>query len=453
MKKPGRRQVTWTLVLLGLVALVVWALMPKPVEVDLATVDRGPLAVTVEEEGETRVRDRFVVSSPVAGRVLRIDLEPGDRVEAGQTVAVMEPAGPALLDVRSRAEAQAGAEAARAAQEGAEAELEQAEAARDLALSELRRTRRLAEEDIVSQERLEQAETEARQAGDAVRAARAAVATARQELAAARARLAPAGGGAAGDEPVTVESPVAGLVLRRLRESEAVVPAGEALLEVADPGDLEIVTDLLSRDAVRVDVGDPVRIEQWGGEEVLHGVVSRVEPAGFTKISALGVEEQRVNVVIDFADPQTAFAELGDAYRVELGIVVWQADDVLRVPTSALFRRPPGMEEEAAVVEGGETASGDAGAGPTGAEAAEAEGDDAEEVFRAAPAEDAPGPRSGEPRAVFVLENGRAVLRPVTVGRRTALQAQVLAGLQPGDQVVVYPSDILTDGTQVVRRE
>jgi HlyD family secretion protein len=335
-------------------------------------------------------------------------------VEAGRTVALIEPAAPALLDVRSRGEAEAAARAARAAVAGAQARLQQAEAERDQAAADLRRIERLAAEEIVSQERLEQSRTAARSAGEAVAAGRAGVATARGELAAAEARLFE-GGARDGGEPVVVTSPADGVVLRRLRESESVVPAGEPLLEVADPDDLEIVSDLLSSDAVRVDAGDPVRIEQWGGDAVLEGTVRRVEPAGFTKISALGVEEQRVNVIVDFADPRAAWRQLGDGYRVELGIVVWQEDDVVQVPTSALFRRPGGGE---------------------GAEASAA------------------GDRvAGEPWAVFVVEDGTARLREVTIGRKTGLRAQVLAGLEPGETVVVHPSDAVEEGTEVAARE
>ncbi len=409
MKKPSRRQVIWGGVLLAVLVLVVLALRPQPVEVDVAPVERGPLAVTVDEEGETRVRDRFVVSAPLAGRVLRIDLEPGDAVAAGRTVALIEPAAPALLDVRSRGEAEAAARAVRAAVAGAQARLQQAEAERDQAAADLRRIERLAAEEIVSQERLEQARTAARTAGEAVSAGRAGVATARGELAAAEARLLE-GGARDGGEPVEVTSPADGVVLRRLRESESVVPAGEPLLEVADPDDLEIVSDLLSSDAVRVEAGDPVRIEQWGGDAVLEGTVRRVEPAGFTKISALGVEEQRVNVIVDFADPRAAWRQLGDGYRVELGIVVWQEEDVVQVPTSALFRRPGGGED------------------------LDAAGD-------------------GEPWAVFVVEDGTARRRDVTIGRKTGLRAQVLSGLEPGETVIVHPSDAVEEGTKVAERE
>jgi len=427
MKKPSRRQVIWGLVLLVVVALVVLALRPKPVEVDVATVGRGPLAVTVDEEGETRVHRRFMVSTPLAGRVQRIDLEPGDPVAAGATVAVIEPAAPALLDARSRAEAEAQAKAARASLVRAQAQLQQAEAQRDFAEADAARMRRLRESRVVSREQLESAETEARSLGEAAKAARAAVAAARQDLAAAEARLMHGSPGGAAAEPVEVTAPIDGVVLRRLHESESVVPAGEPLLEMADPAQLEIVSDLLSSDAVRVDPGDPVRIEQWGGDAVLDGRVRRVEPYGFTKISALGVEEQRVNVIVDFADPRAAWDQLGDGYRVELAIIIWQQDDVVQVPTSALFRRP----EKAAAMDSGADGMADEGSGGDSA------GSDP----------------AGEPWAVYLVSDGRATRRDVTIGRKTGLHAQVLAGLEPGDEVIVHPSDAVSEGTEVAERE
>lgn len=413
MKMPSRRQWIWGALALVVVALVAWALMPRPREADFAVVERGTLEVTVDEEGETRVHDRFVVSAPLAGRVLRIELEPGDAVNAGDVVATLEPTAPALLDARTRAELEALVEAARASLSRAAAELTRAEAERDYAVTERERIRRLAQAEVVSRDRLDAAETRARSAEEAVRAARAAVGAARQDLAAARARLLQAKtarSDADGDgEPIVVEAPVDGVVLRRLHESESVVAAGEPLLELADPANLEVVSDLLSTDAVKVAAGDPVRLEQWGGEAPIQARVRRVEPYGFTKISALGVEEQRVNVVMDFVDPRAAWQKLGDGYRVEVRIVVWRGDDVLKVPTSALFRRPSGLQAD-------------------------------------------DGAAEGEPWAVFVVVDGKLELRAVRVGRKNGLEAQVLRGLEEGDTVVVHPADELADGTKVVER-
>jgi HlyD family secretion protein len=387
------------LAIAGFVAfLLVMALWPESVPVDLAPVEQGSLLVTVEEEGETRVRDRFVVSAPVAGQVLRIALEPGDQVVEGETVlATFLPAAPVLLDARSRAEAEAAVAAARATLGGARAEEKRAEAALTLARSELGRHRELFEQTIVSQQALDGAQTEARAAEEAFKAAEFSMASAEHQLEMARARLLQATGGAGAGQPIEIRSPIDGVVFKRYRWSEGVVPAGEPLLELGDPRQLEIVSDLLSTDAVRVTRGDPVLIEQWGGDETLRGTVRLVEPSGFMKISALGVEEQRVNVIVDFEDPVEAWEKLGDGYRVEVRVVVWKGEDVLKVPTSSLFRK-------------------------------------------------------GEGWAVFARDAGRARLVPIEVGRRNGLEAQVLAGLEAGQEVVVHPADTLVDGSRVAPR-
>ena len=387
------------LAVLAFVALLlVMALWPATVPVDLAPVERGPLLVTVEEEGETRVRDRFLVSAPVAGQVLRIALEPGDPVREDHTVlATFLPAAPVLLDARTRAEAEAAVAAARATLGGTSAEQKRAEAALVLARSELERHRELFEEKIVSQQTLDAAETEARAAEEAFRAAEFSMASAEHQLEMAQARLLQAAGGAGAGQPIEIQSPIDGVVFKRYRWSEAVVPAGEPLLELGDPQQLEIVSDLLSTDAVRVDPGDPVLIEQWGGDVTLQGTVRLVEPSGFMKISALGVEEQRVNVIVDFEDPVQAWEKLGDGYRVEVRVVIWQGEDVVKVPTSSLFRK-------------------------------------------------------GEDWAVFALDSGRARLVRVELGRRNGLEAQVVSGLEAGQEVVVHPSDTLEDGARVVAR-
>jgi HlyD family secretion protein len=377
-----------------LLALGFW---PSSSPVDAAEVSRGLLRVTVDEEGETRVRDRFVVSAPVAGRVQRIELEPGDRVERGRTVvATFLPAPPTLLDTRSRAEAQAGVAAARAAAGAASAEKERAQAALALARSEGRRHEDLARQQIVSAQILEERRAAARSAEEALRAAEFSLAAAEHQLAMARARLLQAGGGPA-VPVIAIRSPIDGVVLKRHRESEAVVPAGEPLVDLGDPLRLEIVSDLLSTDAVKVRAGDRVLVEQWGGEAALRGRLRRVEPSGFMKVSALGVEEQRVNVLVDFEDPAEAWQALGDGYRVEVRIVVFEQEGVLKAPTSSLFRR-------------------------------------------------------GESWAVFTVEGGRARLRTVKIGRRNGLEAQVLEGLREGEQVIVHPSEALADGGRVTAR-
>jgi HlyD family secretion protein len=318
------------LVLAVVAGLTTVALWPETVPVDVATVRRGPLLLTIDEEGETRIRDRFVVSSPVTGRVERIELEPGDVVKAGQVVARVRPEAAPLLDARTRAEIQAAAESAKATVGRARAEEQRARNALAHAEREQRRTSDLAESGLVTRQEVDAREAEVRVAADAAQAAAYAVQVATSEVRRAEARLAPSRVESLG-RPVAVVAPVAGTVLRRLRESESVVPAGEPLVEIGDPTKLEIVSDLLSTDAVRVTPGARVLVEQWGGDRALEARVRRIEPAGFTKVSALGVEEQRVNVVCDVVHPAAAWAALGDAYRVEVRIVQWEAENVLTV--------------------------------------------------------------------------------------------------------------------------
>ena len=336
------RIVKW-LAVAGVAVAVGLLLRPAPIPVDVSVVERGALRVTIDEEGETRVHDRFIVSAPLAGRVLRIELEPGDRVVAGETVlATFQPRDPMLLDARTRAEAEARVRAARAALGQAHAERERSGVESDLAESELARQRLLATDGIVSEERLEAAELVARAGVETLRAAEFALRTAEFQLEVAQASLYQVEGGSRagtdGGGPIVLRAPIDGVVLRRLRESEAIVPAGDPLLEIADPANLEIVSDLLSVDAVKITRGDDVLIDQWGGDHVLLGRVRLVEPSGFMKISALGVEEQRVNVIIDFVDVREAWAALGDGYRVEVRVIIWDAESVLKTPTSSLFR-------------------------------------------------------------------------------------------------------------------
>jgi HlyD family secretion protein len=388
-----RRLVTLAVVV-ALVALLVWAFQPAAVQVEMATVSRGPLQVTLDEEGETRVRDRFVVSAPVAGRVLRIDLEPGDAVQANRTVlATFQPAAPALLDARTRAELTARAQAAEAAIEQARAAAEQARAELAEADRNLRRMRALVEGGATSPRDLELAETAAKTRREAVDAAAAAVRAAEAERRAVRAQLVqadrPSGGPA-----IRLQSPIDGVVLRRIHESEAIVAPGEPLLEVGDVSKLEIVADYLSADAVRIRAGQRVVVERWGGGEALGGRVRLVEPSGFTKVSALGVEEQRVNVIVDLDAPAEALSALGDRYRVEVRVVVSAAEDVLRVPVGALVRR-------------------------------------------------------GDAWSVFAVEDGRAVARAITIGARNDAFAEVRSGLAEGAQVVAFPSDRVGDGLAV----
>jgi HlyD family secretion protein len=344
------------------------------------------------------VRDRFIVSAPVAGRVLRIELEPGDRVSRGQVVARVRAEAPPLLDERTRAEAEAGVESARAALGRARAEEQRTKATLAQAQRDLARTRDLVAGGAVAKQEAEIHEADVRVAEETVNAAAFAVRAAMSELQRASARLAPSTLEAPTGRVVSVTAPVEGVVLKRLRESETVVPAGEPLMELGDPGGLEIVADLLSTDAVRVKVGARAFVEQWGGDKRLEARVRRIEPAGFMKVSALGVEEQRVNVVLDFVESSPgARAALGDGYRVEVGVVIWESQNVLKVPTSALFRHDGQW-------------------------------------------------------AVYRFESGRARRTLVELGHQTGQYAEVLAGLGEDARVILHPGDTLVDGARVRER-
>lgn len=381
------------LVVAGLVAVAVW---PKTVPVETAAASRGPLMVTVDEEGRTRVRDRFVVAAPVAGRVLRIELEPGDAVHAGDVVAQIRPEAPTLLDARSRAEAEAALASAQATAGRTRAEEQRARAALAQAERELTRVRNLVAESLATAQQLDAREADAKTAQEQVNAATFAARAAEAEVVRARARLSPAPPDRSG-RIVPVTAPVDGVVLKRLRESETVVPAGDPLLEIGNPRQLEIVVDLLSLDAVRVKPGDRALVDQWGGDRTLDARVLRVEPSGFTKISALGVEEQRVNVILEFTDASEAWKALGDGYRVEPRIVIWESQDVLKVPTGALVR-------------------------------------------------------AGEQWAVYVVTNGRARRVPVTVGHQNGQEAEVTSGIDAGTVVILHPGDMIADDVRVEQR-
>ena len=377
---------------IGTAAIVALAMWPEAIGVDTATVTRGPLVVTVDAEGRSRVRDRFVVSAPVGGRVLRIDLEPGDRVERGDIVARVDAGAAPLLDVRSRSEAEAAVEAARAAVGAARAERERASAALAHAGQELERSRRMTAAGALAAQDRDARQAEERIARETLAVASYALDAAAAELLRAEARLVPRA--AASRSAVAVRAPAAGVILRRLHESEAVVPAGSSLVEIGEPARIEIVSDLLSADATRVKAGARALVDQGAGTAPLEAVVRRIEPSGFTKVSALGVEEQRVNVILDLVESGEDDVVLGDAYRVDVRIVVWEADDVVQVPTSALVRHDARW-------------------------------------------------------AVYEVRDGRARLTPVEIGRQTGRDAEVAAGLREGTTVVAHPPDSLADGARV----
>ena len=381
-----------------MLALLVWAFLPAPVEVDVARVVQGDLVVTIDHEGKTRVKERYVVSSPLAGRLLRVELKPGDEVVAAETLlAVIEPADPDLLDARALALAEARVEAAKAAQEQAKTQVDRAKVALAHETSELDRVRGLRERQTATQREYETALYRQQTATADLHSAEFALRIANFELEQAEAALIHSRPQSLGHvEPFRFEipAPINGVVLRVLQESATVVQPGTPLLEVGDLRDLECEVDVLSTDAVKVKPGQRVILDYWGGTHPLEGRVRVREPAAFLKVSALGVEEQRVNIIIDLIDPPSERPTLGDGYRVEARIVVWEGHDILKVPAGALFRR-------------------------------------------------------GDDWAVFVIENGRAVLRRVQVGRSDGLEMQVIDGLNEQDQVILHPTDRVEAGVRV----
>jgi HlyD family secretion protein len=400
MGATARRAILWSVVGAALVAGLVYAFWPRPVAVDLAEVRRGPLVVTVGDEGETRVRDVFVLSAPVAGHIRRIESEVGDRAVANETVlAELEPIDPEFLDPRSQAQAEAALHTAESARILAEAELAEAAAQLEFAGAERDRARELHRGKTISQRERDDAERAHKAARAVSERAHAALQMRSSELDRARAELVspeetqPRGM----RERIALRAPVTGRVLRIPNDSERVVRPGEALLEIGDPHDLEIVVDLLSSDAVKVREGQRVIIEGWGGATPLAGRVRRVEPFGFTKISALGIEEQRVNVIIDFTSPPEEWTALGHGYQVDVRIVLWEEDAVLKLPLTALFR-------------------------------------------------------DGDGWAVFADEAGRARERTVQIGQRTGLEAQIVDGLSEGSRVVLHPGERVAEGVRIQPR-
>ena len=388
---------------IGLIALAIallvalaWGFRPRPVPVEVAAVERGPLRIMVEEEGQTRVKDRYVISAPVAGYLQRIELDVGDNVSEGQTLALLEPLRPEVLDPRSQARAEAQVAAAEAALKGADEAVTAARAEARYARSEYTRTQKLRADALISQDALEQAENHNRQASAALRSAEFAVDVARFELEAARTSLSYSltENGETGLPAVKLRAPVDSRVLRIDHESEGVVSTAQDLLEIGDPAALEVAVDVLSADAVRIQPESRVIFRRWGGDQTLEGVVRTIEPVGFTKISALGVEEQRVWVIADLTSPRDMWLTLGDGYRVEANFILWEAGDVLQLPANALFRHADGW-------------------------------------------------------AVFSVENGRARRREIETGQRNGLVAEVLGGLDAGARVILHPDDRIEDGIRV----
>ena len=378
-----------------LVVLIVIGLWPKPIPVEIGTVKRTHLVVTVDEEGMTRVKNRYVVSSPVAGQLRRIDWKAGAVVEAGKTVlAVMETSGADFLDARSQAQAEARVRAAEASRAAATAQRERARATAKMFADDLARLQQLYKEKGLSTQEFDAAQLRATTAAQDERAAEFGAQVAEFELQQARAVLTRGtAGNTAGAEPLVITSPINGRILKVYQESARVVPSGFPLLEIGDPTDLEARIEVLSRDGVAVRPGARVILEQWGGPEPLTARVRLVEPSAFTKISALGVEEQRVYVIADFTDPVERRSTLGDNFRVEARIVTWEGD-VLAAPAGALFQR-------------------------------------------------------GSAWRTFVADGGRAEIREVKIGHSNGIETEILDGLRENDRIVVYPGDKVVAGTRI----
>ncbi|MEO0018142.1 MAG: hypothetical protein RLZZ522_1425 [Verrucomicrobiota bacterium] len=399
-RRPGtrhllRKSIT-VVVVVAFLALIVWGFWPKPVVVETAPVARAPLTVRVAEEGKTRIRNRYVVAATVAGKMRRVPLKPGDEVKAGETLlTTIEPAAAPLLDDRAREQAEAAVSMLEAAGHQAAESLAAARAALKLAEADRDRVRSVKRSGTVSETERDRAEGEASIKAAEVRALEFAIQVNEFRLAQARAALVQSKTAGPG-ELVPVKSPVSGRVLKVMQESESIVTPGFPILEVGDPADLEIEAEILSRDAVTIQPGDSVEIEQWGGEAPLKARVRRIEPAGFTKISALGVEEQRVIVLCDLLDPAAAGGRLGDRFRVEVRVAIWHHDDVLVAPSGALFRE-------------------------------------------------------GNVWKTFIFRHGRALAQTVTAGHSDGHLTEILAGLAIGDELLLHPPDNVKDGTPVTK--
>ena len=377
-------------------AVLAWAVLPRPIPVETAVVTKGRFVATVDEDGKTRIRERYIVAAPLSGRLVRVRLKAGDQVAADDLIAAIAPSPAPLLDPRSRREAEERLGAAEATIERTRAAIERAHAQSDQASNDLSRIRTLAERGAATVQALERAELAMRIADRDLRAAEFLNHAAEHELAQANAMLAQYGDGSKGlRETWNVIAPVSGLILKVDQESETIVQAGTPILEIGDPIDLEIVVDVLSTDAVAIRPGADVVIDNWGGQGTLEGRVRRVEPAAFTKISTLGVEEQRVNVLVDVTSPAERWRGLGGAYQVDMRINVFRQEDATIVPAGALFRK-------------------------------------------------------GENWNVFVVTAGRAELRPVSLLRRSGRFAAVSHGLAAGDRVIFYPSDRITEVVPII---
>jgi HlyD family secretion protein len=397
-----QNKVNWRrgLILTALVTLMLWGLFlgfrPQAIEVDLSTIKVAPLSVYLEQEGRTRVVDRYVIHAPVNGYARRIQREVGETVKQGALLVQLEPLRAEVLDARRRAEAEARVDAAEDSVSAAEQRSKAAVSNATLTQKEYQRLHSLHLAGHVSASIDDRAASEAERSVAELQSAQFSVATARHELEAARTAL-NYGASVTADNPVAVRSPVAGQVLKIPHKSEGTVLAGQPLIEIGNPNVLEVEVDLLTSDAVRIHPGTRVIFERWGGEAALKGVVRMIEPGGFTKISALGVEEQRVWVIVNFTSPHEQWQRLGDGYRVEARFILWEEDNILQIPASALFRDADGW-------------------------------------------------------AAFVVEQGKAVKRKIETGQGNGLSVQVISGIKVGEQAIVHPDDRVRQGVAIMAR-
>ena len=400
MRATRIKRTAGVLVIGLIIAGLIWFAWPRPIPVDLATVAKGPMEVTVDDEAKTRVKHVYTVSAPVAGKVLRNPREVGDQVTADETVvAVMQPMRPSFLDVRSREELQAALAAAEAAETLADHEVHRIQASLDYYRNELRRVEKLKVGETISAKALDEAKFSVETNQAALGSAKAQLEVRRNERASIAARLTDPSDTNPPDDSsccIQIRSPVTGRVLKVIQESENIVQPGTPLIDIGDPLDLEVVADLLSTDAVQIKEGSSVRIDGWGGPPI-QGRVARIDPAGFLKVSALGIEEQRVRTRIDFVDPPEMWSTLGHDYRVIVHVTIWKGDNVLTVPVGTLFR-------------------------------------------------------VGEDWAVFAVRDGRARITIVKIDHQNGRVAEVVSGLSEGDRIILHPSDRIKDGVVVEER-
>lgn len=378
----------------AVVGLLAWSFRPQPVPVDIVEARVGPITVAIREQARTRVKDRFEISAPLTGYAPRLEWEVGDSVAAGDVLLELRPVPASVLDPRSRQIAEAEVARSEAALKAAEATLEAARAAADLAEREYRRLQPLYERGTIAESELDRARTRYNQALAELHSAESSVEVARQGLRYARAALVQGAGNGGTPGTFPIEAPVDGRILRVVHESAGVVQPGEVLLELGDPGSLEVIAEVLTEDAVRLRPGTPVELERWGGERVLHGEVRRIEPSAFTKVSALGVEEQRTNVIVDLLSPRAQWSALGHGYRLEARFILWREPALLGVPNGAVFRHADGF-------------------------------------------------------AVFAVVDGRARLTPVEIGQRGERRTRIISGLTAGQPVITHPDSEVADGIRV----